>query len=380
MKHTRFIKLFCVLATLFCAPISHAQSVSSSGVSGVIAPLRGGQNVRLVEHEARVVLPSRRVVSRSVLRNEGGATTVVIALPETGQPSESGPLPRAGFLRNLQMSVDGKRVKLRRVVRENGAIVADISENYEFEYSTFWATDVKFARGQTHVVQTSFTSDDYHLNGPPETGTRRFFEYDLLTARGWKDRVGDLRILVDASAIKPEQDVTWAIDQPQKSGKIAVWHWRNFKPMNTFVVSWAAGFQNIFVNGEKQSDVCVVVGSSNESGEYASVYAERRSNSWWVPLRLLASWLPTEKDAPQLGQGAYRGMRGLSWRGRSVDVEIGNRVLEGTIGGKRTLIYMSQPAFDVRGTTMVELAPAMRLLGGSARYDDKKNRLDISIK
>lgn len=239
---------------------------------------------------------------------------------------------------------------------------------------------MKFARGQKHVVETRFVSGNYVFLGPPEAGARRFFEYDLLTARGWKSNIGDLRVIVDASPIKPEQNLVWPIDKPQRAGKVAVWHWRNFKPMYTFVASWDAGFRNVFVNGEKQSEVCVPLDTTTDDGEYAAVYAQHRVQSWWIPLRLLANWLPTNQETPTLAQGAYRAMRGLSWRNRNVDVEIGNRVLEGTVGGKRTLVFMSEPAFETGGMTMVELAPALRLLGGSAKYDDEKMRLDISIK
>lgn len=365
-----------VFATLFCASNVHAQAVSSRGVSGIIRPLRGGDNVNLLEHEARVVLPLRRVVTRSVLRNEGAATTVQIAVPETGQPGEMGTFPRTGYLRDLQVTVDGKRVPLRRIVPEDGETYED---GYEIEYSFWWVADVRFARGQKRVLETRFVSGAYNVAGPPENGSRRLFEYDLLPGRSWKSSIGKLRVVVDATQLKPEQNVAWDIDQPQSKGKVAVWQWRNFKPLHTFAVSWDEGFRNIFVNGQQQNEVCVVLRNSKGENELPVVYAQRRGHSWWVPLRLLASWLPTGKDSPHLGQGAYKAMRGLSWRRRSIDVEIGNRVLNGTVDGQRALVYMSQPAFEVNGVTMVELAPAMRLLGGTARFDAKKMRVDISI-
>lgn len=132
MRLQPFVRVFCAITAMVFASNARAQSVSSRGISGIISPLRGGENVRLLQHETRVTLPSRRVQSHSVLVNGGAATTVTIALPETGELGESGLFPRAGFLRDLQITVDGKRANLRRDVPKDGLLDEN---NYEFEYS-----------------------------------------------------------------------------------------------------------------------------------------------------------------------------------------------------------------------------------------------------
>lgn len=348
--------------------------VISRGIGGAWEPMNGGKtSIRLVEQEIHITLPERRVRARSTFHNAGAATTVAMALPESGETFSPGNLKSGGFLRELQARVDKRHIALKMLTPEG--------TDYESDYKILWTQPLRFARGQTRVLEESFISGVATSMLAPESGAYQYFIYDLRGSRAWKGTVKRLRVVVEAQGLRGYSEVTFSPQQGRRSGDKTVWEWRDSEPVSTFTASWWPGFSQIFVDNRRAWPLCAAM-ENQHTKELELVYPQRRRSSIWVPLRLIKEWLPPAKDGADnaLGQGAYRAMRGINWGARNIGVEIGSRYLDVTAPGITQKIAMTAPAYDERGMTMVELGPTILALGGKILWDSKKQQVHVKFR
>src|SRR5262249_11220164 len=134
---------------------------------------------------------------------------------------------------NFKSSVDGKPVKV--TWRESK------------DRSGFYVKSVHFNKGQTRIIEDSYTGG---TGG--DTGGNRTLVYVLETGKSWKGTIGHATIIVDTSFLRN----CWPVSGLEKfhwSGNDLVWEASNLKPtrQSNIDISWQARYDNGSINGHR---------------------------------------------------------------------------------------------------------------------------------
>lgn len=214
---------------LCCAAAGFANDSFVDASGGVVTPLKGGTQVRMVREHIRVRLPDCDVEARFVFRNDGPAKTVTIGFPEEGY--NDGPLRRGQTTRFLRFAseVDGHPV---RVARE-----AERMRDPE-ETRIWWVKRVRFARGQTRVIVNRYRTRPGGMQGDSEL--LHTFEYILHTGAPWKGTIGDSTVEIDVRRVRRDLRIDGTSKALRNEGDRLVFHARNFEPNegSDLHVSW----------------------------------------------------------------------------------------------------------------------------------------------
>lgn len=323
-------------------PMSWNDGSGSIGVGGTVG-LREGTHptIRMVDEEIRVKLPERTVRVVFHFKNEGPATTALMAFPENGylggqslkEKKQNASRSHFGYFRTY---LDGQRMHPR-------LMKGGLDPEEEMSYENWWVKKVPFAKGQTRTVVNEYRGGEIWR----EAGSYRVgFEYVLQTGASWKGgKIGRTRVIVDARDVRNNGPLEFATTAAWKrSGRIYTWEGRNFKPKEDIQVWWTdGGFTDIVVDGKPLDSVWT-----------------QEMNGAWDGGKGLDSY-----PRPPVLRGS------MVWAEPSVV-----RVLAGAGGKGRRFARggkVSRPRADVRG--WVPLAQVVRDLGGKAFWSG--NRLVV---
>ena len=365
----------CVFAFLAIPASVHADDGASIGLGGAMRLMHGHPSIRMVSEEVHIKLPEEAVDARFVFKNEGPATTVRMGFPDEaggeGAPEEGGRLTRFDRFASY---VDGQPVKVKRVVGYHSGEDED--------YDLWWVKQVHFDRGQTRVVENRYASRGSNNDDD------RWFVYVLTTGASWKGPIGHAHIVCDIHDIRNVAPLTFSPRGYRRVGDTVVWDFTNFKPKKDIEIHWLKGFLNISVNGRP-------VGLQWYSN-WGIEPPRRQGDRVWISFSTAAAWLGGHLHPSGPGD-TVRLSRGNRW----VEARFGSAVLRGSNGNATML----QPAHcrwgtedhtapastpesdggslsgDEEGSELrVSLAPLVRLLGGTTRYDTRKNWMYVWLK
>lgn len=233
------VRALAVLLLTALTSLVHADDGWWSTAGGMASFGKSHPTIRMVSEDLNIQLREGRNARVDVLftfRNEGRATQVTMAFPETYE------MRTMGSLDGFKTWVDGKRVSVQRKITKKG----DPNEP-DSEGSAVWLKTVPFRADQTRKVRVTYnawysgnTSGDLSLS------------YVFTTGASWKGPIGTCKITVDYSRVKslcaPYLDLTPA-------------HWRtlrrhvqsttlfNWEPKDDLWMQMSPGFWNFSING-----------------------------------------------------------------------------------------------------------------------------------
>jgi hypothetical protein len=278
----RISSLLFVFIWAFCA--AWADDGASSGLTGSVQLLDSHPTIRMVSEVVRVSLPKAKVRASFVFRNEGPATTVRMAFPEEGYGDVTTPTSQGDSFEFFRSYVDGKRVKVTRVV--------DKERTGEAEYHVWWVKRVHFGRGQTRRVVC-----EYEGGGSRSSYGWYGWSYTLKTGASWKGTIGRARIICDIRGLEPYCRLKIRPAGYRRRGNTVVWDFRNFKPKKDIDFSWQTAFLDVVVNGmpiTRHRSKGKVYDIDWWSADWGFPYAVRKGTEVYAPVDGIAAWLGAE--------------------------------------------------------------------------------------
>jgi Tol biopolymer transport system component len=352
---------WCAVLPALCLGAWANDGSGNTGAGGGVFLQQKHRTVRMVSEEVHIQLPQCRVRTRFLFKNEGPATTVLMIFPENGylntatEEFEREVRPRYTHFKYFRAFVDGKPVRVRRIVRYNPSDPEGDPSYYEY----WWAKWVHFARGQTRVVVNRYQGGlGWGGLGFPE----RTFRYILGTGASWKGRIERARIVCDVRGIRDGGPVWIEPAGYRRRGDRIAWEFRAFTPKRDqdLSVAWVKGFVNVRVNGQPVYD------RSGWKWEWGPIAARREGREVWLPLRAAADWLGARLMVVKPERGA-RLTRGDRW----AEVLLGSPTIA-TASGRRSMPGPARADPSGSGAAergMVAFRPLVKALGGTASFD-----------
>lgn len=182
-----------------------ANDFGVSGVGGTYFPIKGEhRSIRMVREKIRVDIyenlnstdgPDRYYDTAIdfVFKNDGAATTVEMAFPESAEGADAGYANEPSF-RFFRTSVNGKGVKVSRIIASR-----KLSSGLSCE--ALWVKKVSFGKGETKAVRVVYRSPWGNL-----AGVGNFAAYNF-TGGNWKGKVeqSQLTVYLHVNENKPQQ-------------------------------------------------------------------------------------------------------------------------------------------------------------------------------
>ncbi|MDI9639485.1 hypothetical protein QPK87_18730 [Kamptonema cortianum] len=198
-----------------------------AGQGGSATALGSMTEVRMIDADIRVKVPTCEVTVTYTFKNEGAATTVTMGFPEEGIDSylDGG---RKTWFKKFESLVDGKLVSVT-------AVKDDDPDRESYGYKVWWTKKVEFAPGQTRKVVNRYISQP-----GSDTSPRKFLQYITRTAQTWMGDIKKLRIEFDCSGL-PAKTRYAAVPHPHKrTNDTLKWFWENFEPTedHDVLVAW----------------------------------------------------------------------------------------------------------------------------------------------
>ena len=184
---------------------THANDFGVSGIGGTYFPIKGEhRSIRMVQEKIRIDVyenlnapnyPDRYYDTAVdfVFKNEGDATTIEMAFPESAEGADTGYANESSF-RFFRTSVNGKGVKVSRIIA-NRKLSSGLSSE------ALWVKKVSFRKGETKAVRVVYRSPWGNL-----AGVGYFAAYNF-TGGNWRGKVehSQLSVYLHANEDKPQQ-------------------------------------------------------------------------------------------------------------------------------------------------------------------------------
>jgi|GEM_PF-1491947 len=343
-----------------------------TGESGAVELLAGSKTtVRMVSEIVRIDrLPEGRVRARFVFRNEGPATTVMMGFPASATGADTS--ANEAKLGHFRSWVDGHEVKTRWV----------LGKTEEQDYPAWYVKKVRFARGQTRIVEDSYTG-----GGGNTSNGFLSFGYVLSTGGSWKGKIDRAQIRLELGPLANYSPLQigghW-----HRNGDTVSWDLKSIKPdtKDDINIQWYPSFRNVYIDGTPAGQG--VKGQAWRPGyqflfiglphEPEPVYAcNRRGTRFDIPIDLATEWLHGKFTVGK--NGSVRIGLGQRW----ADARIGSRLLHTSSG---EVVRMDRPARlgptpqGAEGELyIVELRALVQALGGQTHLSGAADRLDINL-
>ena len=192
MKFTIFAALLCAFSLQIGAS---SNDFGVSGIGGTYFPIKGEhRSIRMVREKIRIDLYENLNSANDypdtyydtavdfVFKNDGEATTVEMAFPESAEGADAG-YPKESSFRFFRTSVNGKGVKVSRVIASRKLSSGVSSE-------ALWIKKVSFAKGETKAVRVVYRSPWGNY-----AGGGWFTAYNF-TGGNWKGEVDESELTV----------------------------------------------------------------------------------------------------------------------------------------------------------------------------------------
>jgi hypothetical protein len=224
--------------TILFASLSLANDSAMGSVGGTLAPMDEHPSIRLVFEQIDVTQKrvSAKVTCTFVFKNEGEATIVKMGFPEVRD--EGNPL---GEFEGFRSRIDGKTVEVKPT--------AWVSEPGGFTGRRWWVKTVRFGRGETRVVENSYSS----RTGTDSHGVR-FFHYELKTGKNWSGPIGRALITIDTAAVRDHQTFDPEPADCTVEDNCFTWTFTEFEPAEDIRLTYYESYDNFFVDGERRRD------------------------------------------------------------------------------------------------------------------------------
>jgi hypothetical protein len=228
--------------------------------------------IRMVSEDLKIHLledQSADVDVTFVFHNEGKATQVTMAFPETYE------MKVGASVGNFRTWVDGKRVAVKRKEISRGDPKA--AEPMDETGKAVWLKKVSFAANQTLNVRVAYNGG---MSGT--TSGDRTFTYELTTGATWKGPIGLCKIavtwpkqIIEHLPANTELCAPYLELAPARwqylPGRCAVAILENWKPKDDLAIEMRTGFGNFWINGKHISAkesmswyFTTIVGSPND--------------------------------------------------------------------------------------------------------------------
>ena len=351
------------LLLLLCAATSVAFSDDGwwSTAGGIGAYGKGHPTIRMVSEDLKIQIVDDQTAKVNVLfsfRNEGKATQVTMAFPESYEMREGKSLDK------FRTWVDGKLVSARRVILSKGDLTdEDVGDRIG---KAVWLKKVIFAANQTLSVRVAYEG---HLSG--NTSGDRTFSYTLTTGATWKGPIGSCKITVTWPK-KSDLCTPCLSLLPAKwqylNGQTAVATLLNWRPKDDLTMEMVPGFGNFWINGKHLSGTncksyfkTTILGSAGDP-----IFRSASANYFFgevdpiglspKPKRWFSEPFEISKDIVTLHSG------------KKVKLPRGYKVF-----------HMKDENFEQRDDEYVYLKDLVEALGGKYRYDPVMNWIQITF-
>lgn len=227
------MKTLLLMIASFALPIcsATANDFGVSGIGGTYFPIKGEhRSIRMVREKVRLDVYQGKNYDQYydasvdfVFKNDGEATEVEMAFPESAAGADAGYEDESSF-RFFRTSVNGKSVNARR-------IIADKKLSEKVGCQAIWVKKVSFAKGETKAVRVAYRSPWGSL---VEAGA--FAEYDF-TGGNWKGKVDESQITVYLHA-KQDKPFQGYFDgnriEMEENGSFFSYTWKNWEAEGVF--------------------------------------------------------------------------------------------------------------------------------------------------
>jgi hypothetical protein len=392
------VHFITILTVLLCCVTARANDGWAVGVGGRWRLMESEHGtVRLVREAIRMdVYPEYYDVNvEFVFKNEGVPVTVPMGFPESGG-GDIGPAEdfrnHSGFV-GFATWVDGGRVKAQRVV----------TRAKDEWYEALWLKRVRFGRGQTRRIRVR-----YRAPHGAAVGEGLSTSYDF-TGGNWRDKVeqSTLTVVTHLSGLYQLSATFKGKPLPlRRRGNRFFFQWSNWQAQGDFTFRTASLLRGWLTFGEHASfvDPDRVIVDFPAPNYYARV---EKDGVWWTPpavlrdgtafisVNALSYWL---RDKANKGQQSYLFVHSnpdlhhktMTLRmandgvypnevRHSLRFQLGRRQM--VLDGKNILPLPAAPfnvgRFDSELNFYVPLRPILELLGGWARVDASKHRLNF---
>lgn len=335
-----------VIGLGLCAGMARADDSWIGTESGSPYPLTEHPSIRMVREDVDLYLPSMRVEARFVFRNEGPACTVRMGFPETGG-GEGGNGDIRPKLSRFQSRVDGRRLRRTWIpTRERNG-----------QWTGFWATKLRFGRGQTRVVTDRFTAsgwgDSQGIDG---------LDYILTSGANWKGPIGYGRIVCHLQDRRGWSYRTTPDSRQTESGQL-VYEFRDLHPTENFCILWRPWFECITVNGQARDQLLWAADVDGDAhGAARKVPARKQGDRVNLSLVEACALLGIRYSGRPTADG-YRVQ--LVREGRVVELREGSALA--AINGR--MARLRQPPRRDHGWLSICLQDLIDLFGGTWRWN-----------